>query len=530
MNRSRLPVLLSVILCWCAGPGIARGDDDWRPILFKVNDVAGRYNWSVNWDISSHYTRFDRVLADGNGLFVNRQIDRGARLPETPLVTRDSPGIDERPDGANVSMASVPASRRLPGCGGEVYQKNDGKTAHQRDWDTLVAARNAVFEQHDVTGNTPLWERVRLIADWAREPHGDGPVYESKHPVDVISHNTFCVGKANLFVAVMHTMGIPARTVHMEGHSVAEVLLDGGWYYVENITGRKTDSRPTATLCPCSLMEFYTDPYARKEHTSESHITSDYFRFTDLHNNRANWQLGAIWRWHFIQCGNGDDMMMRDTMRNGSGIAVTLDSATSAALYPNAKTHYYKVPAGNPPVMTNYHKHSWYRAGHRVLQGEWIRKRVYVGNLNDPDNPVTRITSRLYLMGGETQTLAIPPVYAKQPAGWTLKVNGKAYRLGDFKGWKLVREFEPVAMMPIIYFEFELDKADLKQNDYNLIEFGSQPGRQYHEQHIHVMIFPNPVEPYVNPYKPCGGSRVQKHWRIITDQKWDWLQIVEYAH
>ena len=84
-------------------------------------------------------------------------------------------------------------------------------------------------------------------------------------------------------------------------------------------------------------------------------------------------------------------------------------------------------------------------------------------------------------------------------------------------------------MMPIIYFEFELNKSDLKQNDYNILEFGSKACKKYREQHIYVMIFPDPVLPYVNPCKPGKNSRVQKKWRIITDQKWDWVQMFEYA-
>ena len=58
---------------------------------------------------------------------------------------------------------------------------------------------------------------------------------------------------------------------------------------------------------------------------------------------------------------------MRHTLENGSGIAVSLNSATSNALYPNAEKYYFKVPKGNPPVLTNYQKNSWYIAGHRVL-------------------------------------------------------------------------------------------------------------------------------------------------------------------
>ena len=495
----------------------------------KVNDVTGVYQWSINWDISFQYTKFDKVLADGNVLFIDRHIDENAYLPPKPLVTRDWPGIDEIPNGANVSMATMPPSTRLPGSGGELYQKNDSRTAHQRDWDALVAVRDKIFKENKVTKDTPLREKVKLIADWAQWVHYGGPVYESKHPVDLIFHSSFCAGRASGFVGIMHTMGLPARTVNMNTHTVAEVLLDNKWHYVENIHENKTDIRKTTALMPCSLMEFYANPSTYSKHTSESHINSGYFKYKDLHNGRANWQLGALWRWHFIQCGKGDDVMMRHTLENGSGIAVSLNNATSKALYPNANKYYYKVPKGNPPVLTNYQKHSWYIAGHRVLQGDWIRKKFYIGNLNDANNPVTKVTSRLYLMGGETQTFAIPPVIIKEYAEWTLKVNDKVYQLKDWQGWKFVKKFDPLTLLPVIYFEFQLDKKDLKQNDYNILQFGSKHGRKYYEQHIYVMIFPDPVKPYLNPYQPGKESRVQKKWRIITDQKWDLLQLVEFA-
>lgn len=532
-RRTCVALLLSLSLLLVGVTGARAEDDDgdggWLPITLEVNDVAGLYRWSVDWDITFHYERFDRTLPDGSGLFVDRHVDRKARLPSMPLVTRDTPGIDEIPGGANVSMASMPPSTRLPGCGGEIYRDDPATTAHQRDWDALVALRDRVFEEGGVTTGTPLREKARLIADWARNVNPGGPIYESKHPVDLVFHPSFCAGRSNAFVAIMHTMGIPARTVNMNTHSVAEVFLDGRWYYVENIRGRDTDSRKTATFMPCSLMAFYADPEAHGEHTSESHIASPYFRSKDLHNGRANWQLGALWKWHFIQCARGDDMMMRDTMKNGSGIAVTLNGATCVALYPNAPHYYYKVLEGNAPVMTNYQKHGWYCAGHRVLQGDWIRKRFYIGDLDAPDNPVTKVTSRLHLMGGDTQTFAIPPVFTKDPAGWTLKVGGKSYPLSDWKGWRLVKGFEPVAMVPFAYFEFELHEEDLTENGYTMLEFGSRPTTKYREQHVHVRIFPDPVEPYVNPHKPYDTSRTQEDWRIITDQKWDLLQMFEYA-
>ncbi|MBE9512024.1 MAG: transglutaminase domain-containing protein [Bacteroidetes bacterium] len=507
----------------------AQNDEDWQAVSMKVNDVTGVYQWTINWDISFCYTKFDKVLPDGNSVFIDRQIDKNSFLPSRSLVTRDWPGINEIPNGANVSMASMPLSKLFPGSGGELFQENDGKTAHQRDWDALVAVREKIFKENNVTKDTPLWEKVKLIANWAQWVHYGGAVYESKHPVDLIFHSSFCGGRASGFVGIMHTMGLPARTINMNTHTVAEVLLDNKWYYVENIHENKTDTRKTAALMPCSFMEFYADPGEYSEYTSESHINSGYFKYEDLHNERANWQLGALWRWHFIQCGKGDDVMMRHTLKNGSGIAASLNSATSNALYPNAEKYYYKVLKNNPPVLTNYQKHSWYIAGHRVLQGDWIRKRFYIGNLNDAGNLVTKVTSRLYLMGGETQTFAIPPVIIKEYAEWTLKVNDKVYQLKDWQGWELVKKLDPLTMLPVIYFEFQLDKKDLKQNDYNTLQFGSKHGRKFYEQHLYVMIFPDPIKPYINPYKPNKNTRVQQEWRIITDQKWDLMELVEFA-
>ena len=507
----------------------AQNDEVWQAVSMKVNDVTGIYQWTINWDLSFYYTKFDKVLPDGNGLFIDRQIDKNSFLPSKSLVTREEQGINEIPNGTNVSMASMPPSTRLPGSGGEIYKANDQRTAHQKDWDALVEMRDKIFQENNVTENTPLLEKAKLIADWAQWVHYGGPTYESKHPVDLIFHSSFCVGRANGFVGIMHTMGIPARTINMETHSVAEFLIDNRWYYVENLHENETDTIATASLIPCSFMEFYADPYVWNEYTSESHINCTYFKDKDLHNGRANWQLGALWKWHFNESGNGDDVMMRSTVETGNGIAVSLNGATCKVLYPNAEKYYYKVLKNNPPVLTNYQKHSWYIAGHRVLQGDWIRKRFYIGDLNDAGNPVTKVTSRLYLMGGETQTFAIPPVITKDYAEWTLKVNDKAYKLKDWLGWELIKELDPLTMLPVIYIEFQLDRKDLRENDYNTLQFGSKYGKKYFEQHIHVMIFPDPVEPYINPFKPGKAARVQKEWRIISDQKWDLLQFNEFA-
>ena len=108
----------------------SKDETGYEPIELKVCDAVGEMYWSPAWEIHFHYSHFDEVLPDGSGLFVDRQVDPGSRLPEVPLVTRESAGIDENPTGCHVSLASLPPRKEEP-YGGELYDPSDSRTVEQ---------------------------------------------------------------------------------------------------------------------------------------------------------------------------------------------------------------------------------------------------------------------------------------------------------------------------------------------------------------------------------------------------------------
>ncbi|MCK5734041.1 MAG: transglutaminase domain-containing protein, partial [Candidatus Latescibacteria bacterium] len=209
-------------------------------------------DWSPAWEIHFLYARFDEVLPDGSGLFVDRQVDPGSRLPQMPLIRRESPGMDEDPTGCHVSLAVLPPREEEPR-GGELYDASDARTAHQRDWDALVQWRDDLFDKQGILEDAPVFEKVRVLAEYARSR--SGPTYASRHPVDLFLHASYCTGKANGLAGMLHTMGIPARTINTPVHSVVEVYDGGRWVLVDNV-------KPGILISKKSAMEAFAHPEA----------------------------------------------------------------------------------------------------------------------------------------------------------------------------------------------------------------------------------------------------------------------------
>lgn len=467
---------------------IYKNEIGYEPIELKVCDAVGKMYWSPSWEIHFHYSHFDEVLPDGNGLFINRQVDPGSYLPEVPLITRASAGIDETPTGCHVSLASLPPRKKEP-YGGELYDPSDSRTAHQRDWDALVEWRENLFAKYGVSENTSLLEKVGLLAEYVRSH--SGPVYASRYPVDVLLHSSYCVGKANALVALLHTMGVPARTINLRDHSLVEVCVDGRWYLTDNVPG--------VTLMEASAMEVFATPGTLKG-LSEQQMK--YYRERELHSN-SPYNLSGWWHWHFNQCGRGLKLS-REPLLNGAGIGLCLDPSTAKALYPDSERYLFKVLKDNPPVLITCRKHSWYRAGLRLLEGQWIRKRFYLGNLHDPKNPVRKVVAVLHLIGGEAQNMDTEKV------NWFLKVNGTSHNLKEIKGWNIRKKFDGL-MIPRLALEFVLPLQELKEEDYNTLEFGTDEKGQ--GQFLHVIIYPDPVLPYTSPFLPNEQPK-QTYWNV----------------
>ncbi len=480
----------------------SKDEAGYEPIVLKVCDAVGKMHWSPAWEIRFHYAHFDKVLPDGNGLFVDRQVDPASRLPEMPLITRESPGIDESPTGCHVSLAALPPRKEEPH-GGELYDSSDTRSAHQRDWDALVQWREELFDKHGIHEDTPLLEKVQVLAEYVRSHSGS--TYISRHPVDMFLHASYCVGKANGLAAMLHTMGIPARTINTLEHSMVEVQVEGRWYLVDNLQSGILFSGRNA-------MEAFADPEALGASLSETQ--RGYYK--ELHSN-SPYNLSAWWHWHFNQCGLGLDMS-RETLLNGAGISVCLDPSTAKALYPNAKRYLFKVMKGEPPVLITCRKHSWYRAGLRVLEGQWIRKRFYIETLRDSENPIQKVIGVLHLMAGEAQTMDI------EKADWVLKINGRAYSLKHLKGWSVRREFDSL-LIPQLAIEFPLPLSELKEGDYNILEFGTDEFKpRGQNQFVHVVIYPDPLLPYLNPFGGDNPAR-QNYWLIRPDHPPELRQV-----
>ena len=481
---------------------VTRDETGYESLEVKVCDAVGRMYWSLAWEIHFHYAHFDEELPNGCGLFIDRQVDPESHLPELPLITRKSPGIDQGPTGCHVSLASLPPRKEEPQ-GGELYDPSDRRTAHQRDWDALVQWRDELFEKHAVGKDTPIPEKVRILAEYARGRGGQ--TYASRHPVDLFLHGSYCVGRANGLAAMLHTMGIPARIINTPEHSLVEVYVDGQWHLVDNV-------QPGATLIESNAMEAFANPTALKESLSEQQRA--YYK--ELHSN-SPYNLSGWWHWHFNQCGCGVELS-KETLLNGMGISVCLDPSTAKALYPNAERYLFKVLKGDPPILVTGRKHSWYRAGLRVLEGQWTRKRFYLEKLYDPGNSVQKVTGVLYLMGGEAQTMDT------EKADWILRINGKSHDLRDFEGWRIRREFDHL-MMPQLSLEFPLPLSELKEEGYNILEFGTEePKPRGQNQFLHVLVYPDPLLPYLHPFR-AGDQYRQTYWHITPDHAPELRQV-----
>ena len=130
--------------------------------------------------------------------------------------------------------------------------------------------------------------------------------------------------------------------------------------------------------------------------------------------------------------------------------------------------------------------------------------------LRDAGNPVEKVVGVLHLMAGESQTMDV------EKTDWILKINGRAHNLRDLEGWRIRREFD-AWLMPQLAIEFPLPLFELKEGEYNVLEFGTETGKPSGlSQFVHVLIYPDPLLPYLNPFRAEGPGR-QGYWLIRPD-------------
>jgi len=483
--------------------------ENWRPIRFTATPAAGEMNWSPALLIKLRHRKADETNIADRGLLINRHINPKSRFARTALVKRDSTGRDEAVDGVAVSIESMP--------GGQVYEEGDGRTAHQRDWDFLVRTRDRIWAQSGIKKSDPTLKKLQALAQYVRERQFLSHWSYSVHPVDYLLHATYCTGRANAMMGLASTMGLHVRSLNHAHHSMCEVLVDGKWYFIENASGRPF------TVARGNFMELTARPDQVRPY-GEGRITDGYARLDvsgeDLVKIGPMYVLSAD-QWRMNWCGGGLCIpTMFQCLENGYGLAVCLDGNTAHALYPEAETYYLKESPTTGMFMVAG-KYGWWHSRLKLRPGQAVRRKVYLGELDDEDNPVARVEVAVLLAPG---TLEKFPEYG---GDLYVRVNGRVRRL-EWHGmdWRAENVKVPIPyeagymMNPAghKYIEYDqlrvaLRKRDLRAGRLNTFEFGLSGPRG---AGMEVMIFPDPVLPYNSAYA-AGPHAPQREFTIRPD-------------
>ena len=497
------------------------GETGWQGIRFQFSKAIGPMNWSSGIKILAYHDHPDKNSSSGLPLFLNRHINFESRLPEYPAVTRDSLGMDEDEAGVHVSIASLP--------GGELYQDNDKRTAHQRDWDFIVSERDRVLKEKNILNSKDTLAKLRVLGDYIQFRR-EGTPFSSLHPVDFLLHSAHCVGASNTMVAFATTMGLKARTVNNSVHSTAEIEVDGKWYFIENVKRLNYSLVENMNCMQVSAFpenisylsdEIDSDPKSRKRKYGSYKLHGDDHVFAG-----SVYSLSAS-AWHLNQCGIGAERQVNaQTIRNGFGISVGLDGTTAKALYPNDNEIWVRATDSGAVMIAG--KYCWWRSVMNLRQGDKIRRFFHLGGINNHDNPLHRLEVQVLISQDNARN------FAENGEGWIVKVNGYSYKLenGSIK-WKHVKELNSlpeqyaaipskIKAIPEEYLAFDIPVTRLKENALNCIEFGAE---QECNGVLPVIMFPDPVLPYYPPFFPGDGNKLQKEWTILPDHICEVLQI-----
>ena len=499
----------------CGVPGEA--DTLWVPVRFEVSPAVGEMNWSVLWRIYV-YQEPDRFCGD-LGVFVNRHVNPYTRFELPAPVTRQSKGMDEQACGAQVSNAALP--------GGEIYDPADGKSAHQRDWDFIVAETQRILAEKGLAGSSDRAAQIRAMAEYVQSRRG-GKVYESRGPADFLLHSSYCTGAANALAAIASTMDLDYRTINHYGHSVTEVLVDGKWYFIENSVGYPVFVTSTLMRLTCEAEAYPYDKEKYGKRYPEWNLSGD-----DWMRYGAVYSLSSRW-WHFNQGSLGADRIIRSqSLRNGCGVCVGLDGNTAGPLYPGLDEYLFKAVESGAMLVAG--KYCWYYTTLPLGPGQRVRRSFYLGGLRDPGHPVTAVVAQLILHPGGAKNF--PP----DGKGWYLLVNGRRFALESPEvEWSVERKRIPVpggylpnpaglVDLPEEYLAFRLPIDALKQESINIVELAmeaEEPAQGKKRAGLLVRLFPDPVAPYLAPVSAGAGQELPASWTVNPDHICEVLRVV----
>jgi hypothetical protein len=282
-------------------------------------------------------------------VYWNRHVDRRFHI-EYPHASKDCP----RDQGATV-------------------------TNPDREWDTFVAMRDKWLAGAGLTPDSPKREVAKRLAElWLFENFDKRPTFSKfakeprqiNHPLDALLNKSWCIGASQSFMALMDSLGLPARGIGSQGHRTAETLIDGRWYYAESSMRHGGESmKGNDALIPASHMELALDPWA------------------DYGANLTDHYRGSLW-WHI----SGWYHFVFGTWT--APHAMLFSAQNMAALYPGAKRYGIKTFDPERLVILNRSCSGfcWPRVNgyptedfhcHRFLPGQRLRESVWLNCTDD---------------------------------------------------------------------------------------------------------------------------------------------------
>lgn len=416
-------------------------------LVAQASPAIGTLRWVPDWRVRLKYEGPDGRTpgALGHPYFVDRHVDPRPCFSWTALADRDAPGVDEVPAGCHVSAAARPPRSAVAyngegltqhradtaPTGGELFSEKDGRTAHQRDWDFLCEKGSEILAAAGCqdSASTASHDRaqavVQVFAEYAASR--SGPVYPSRHGVDVALHSSYCDGRANLLAALCMVHGISARTIQNAVHTMVEVLVGGRWTFVDNVSTEtlakwetlEPGSCPRNVFHGMSFLDVVTSDWQsgrmgdpRTKPIPQAQAVA-YNQYQPLHEPFINLHTG---RWHFNQAGLGLERIT-SPLGSGSGVCAFPSPETFRALYADAEPAVLFASPGDSSILELNPPQGWFRSSSWIDRGAGIRRTFFIGNQQDLDGVVSA-TAELQLVAGAATD------FDPARGGWEISVNG----------------------------------------------------------------------------------------------------------
>ena len=267
----------------------ARDDGQWQPITMRVfpdrPDVS--FGMVPVWRFSARYEgpdgtveRPQSYLAPGGSLehFVEKELARNPGDADAVCArcAREWHYFGPRHLDPRFHIRHRAAERDVPRPVSQTY--GDAR----KDWDFVMSFRDRVLRREGLAPGSPPREIAYAFAhELYRNWRGGGP---RNHPADVLTHRAWCLGAANATVAILESLGIPARGAAVCEHATCEAFVDGAWRLIDSSNHYINHPPGSDCMLPTDYVRFTSDP------TSPDHggKVSDYHRGIFYHFGPAH--------------------------------------------------------------------------------------------------------------------------------------------------------------------------------------------------------------------------------------------------